>query len=238
MSRSESGSRPTLVPGCGMQFHEPPQRFELNGVVERSVSCVTLSDGALQSIVPLHTLSASGAPSRMVTSGIGAPAGGAVEPSASAGQQRAEARVDVVHVLVDEARGLAGQHLVALEAVDPRPTPARAVELVDRHEERVLGRPDAELRVVAELRRVDQELVAAPGAGRVARLRDRDALVVAERARLRTATRATARRTGRRARPGRPGCASRRSACRRRGCCCSPGRRRRCRLGCRPRTRR
>ena len=85
ISRSESGSRPTLVPGCGMQFHEPPQRFELKGVVESSVSCVTLREGALQSIVPLHTLRRSGAPSRMETSGIAAPAGGAVEPSASAG---------------------------------------------------------------------------------------------------------------------------------------------------------
>lgn len=69
-----------------MQFHEPPQRFELNDAVERSMSCVTVMDGALQSIVPFHTLRLSGAPSLIITNGIAAPAGGAVEPSASAGR--------------------------------------------------------------------------------------------------------------------------------------------------------
>src|SRR6188508_2374888 len=85
MRRSAIGSRPTVVPGCGMQFQDPPQRFELNDATVRSRSCVTDSDGALQSIAPLQMLSESGAPSRTVTSGIGAPAGGGVEPSASAG---------------------------------------------------------------------------------------------------------------------------------------------------------
>ena len=86
MSRSERGSRPTVVPGCGMQFQEPPQRLELNDATVRSRSWVTESDGVLQSIAPLQMLSASGAPSRTVTKGIGAPSGGAIEPSGSAGR--------------------------------------------------------------------------------------------------------------------------------------------------------
>ena len=41
----------------------------------------------------------------------------------------------------------------------------------------MLRRPDAELRIVVELGRVDGEVVRAPACGRVARVRDRDALV-------------------------------------------------------------
>ena len=83
------------------------------------------------------------------------------------------------HVPVGHLRGLAGEHLVALEGqdADAAPAEARHDELVDRAHVGVLSRPDAELRVVVQLVRRDQVLVAVPGPRGVVRGRDGDALV-------------------------------------------------------------
>ena len=68
-------------------------------------------------------------------------------------KRRREVRVDRLHVLVHEARGLAVQHRVALERPDADTRVAGAEqELVRGHRERVLAGPDADLRVVVELR--------------------------------------------------------------------------------------
>ena len=90
-------------------------------------------------------------------------------------QDPRQRRVERDHVLVHEASRLAGDHLVALEAPDS--LAARRVELRRGHRVRVLSRPDAELGIVVELRLVHEELVCAPARGRIARIRDRDALV-------------------------------------------------------------
>ena len=115
------------------------------------------------------------APSSLsVTIGCGAAGGGSVTVRVSR-KDPWKRRIEGDHVLVDEARRSAGEHPVALEAPDS--LPAVRVELRRRHRVRVLRRPDPELRVVVELHRVDEELVRAPAAGRVVRIRDRDALV-------------------------------------------------------------
>ena len=90
-----------------------------------------------------------------------------------------EVRLDREHVLVDHPSGAAVDQLIALERedADAGPTVTGLAELVDRDHVRMLRRPDAELRIVVQVRLVRDVLVRAPRAGRVAGLRDRDALV-------------------------------------------------------------
>src|SRR5439155_22256508 len=78
-----------------------------------------------------------------------------------------------------EARGLAVEHLIALEGPKADSGVAGAEqELVRSHRVRVLAGPNANLRVIVELRLVHGELVSAPAACRIAGRRDGRALPV------------------------------------------------------------
>ena len=97
-------------------------------------------------------------------------------------KRRRQIRVDRLHVLIHEACRLAVEHLIALEGPEADSGVAGAEqELIRGHRVRVLAGPNTQLRVVVELRLVHREVVGAPGARRIARRRDRGALVVRRR---------------------------------------------------------
>ena len=170
MSRSPSVSSFVDVPGCGMHAAKS-QRFPSKGAVGSGPSCVTLIDAAARPVdgrVPdvepiqrevhrIPVLCVDLDQRRGRVRGRQRRAVGVRREHAAP-----EVRFDREHVPVEHPRGAAVDHLVALEREDADAAPAVAGlgELVDGDHVGVLGRPDAELRIVVELGRVHDVLVA------------------------------------------------------------------------------
>ena len=164
-----------------MQVRPPPQPTSWsNAATGRSPSWVSVIDGLPPHVIVAFQITIrsdreAGAIVLVGDDRLRRPVGRRHGPVGVGRQDPRQRRIERDHVLVHEAGGLAGDHLVALEAPDS--LAAGRVELRRGHRVRVLSRPDAELRIVVELRLVHEELVRAPAPGRVARIRDGDALV-------------------------------------------------------------